>query len=197
MAEGRFVEGVFDSGAFLDRINDAVSITLKTINENVDTNRQERRQYAAIEHRYLLKSIPDQSFWKKSFTPQWTRQFNRQFRHIFGASLSKRASVCYACLFGRPEYTLPCAHVICFDCIREFDQSSTSEIYPGIAIHKECVLCSSNCNPNGIWPYTVEYQPDLSGVRVLALDGGGVRGIIQLSILQRLEDLVDLDIPFG
>lgn len=44
-----------------------------------------------------------------------------------------------------------------------------------------------------MWPYRVEYRPDLSGIRVLSLDGDGVKGIIQLSILQRLEQLVGLD----
>lgn len=48
-----------------------------------------------------------------------------------------------------------------------------------------------------MWPYRVEYRPDLSGIRVLSLDGDGVKGIIQLSILQRLEQLVGLDMPFG
>ncbi|KAF2683588.1 FabD/lysophospholipase-like protein, partial [Lentithecium fluviatile CBS 122367] len=197
LAEGNFVNGAFDSDAFIEAISDTVSITLKTINENVDSNRQDRRQYAANEHRYLLKSLPDNSFWKTSFTPGWIKQFNERFDHILGARISERTSVCYACLFGRPEYTLPCGHVICFDCIREFDQSFESNRYPGVAIHTICVLCSSARQTHGIWPYTVEYQPDLSGVRVLSLDGGGVRGIIQLSVLQRLEQLVDLDIPFG
>jgi hypothetical protein len=197
LADGSFVDGIFDSGAFIDRINNTVSMTIKTIDDNLHSNGQERRQYAASKHRNLLQSIPDQSFWQTSFTPQWTTQFNQRFGHAFGAHLSTRASVCYACLFGRPEYTLPCGHVVCFDCIREFDQSSISETYPGVAIHKECVLCSSNDTSNRNWPHTVEYQPDLSGIRVLTLDGGGVRGIIQLSILQRLEELVNLDIPFG
>ena len=37
----------------------------------------------------------------------------------------------------------------------------------------------------------------MSGIRVLSLDGGGVRGIIQLSILKRLEDLTGLGLPLG
>lgn len=64
-------------------------------------------------------------------------------------------------------------------------------------MHTECVLCSSRENKVGTWPYSVEYRPDLSGIRLLSLDGGGVRGIIQLSILKRLEALIDLEMPFG
>jgi RING-type zinc-finger len=189
------VDGAFDSSRFLELIDSTVFNTLKAINKHIDSNREERRQYAARLHRSRLKFMPDQSFWKESFTAQWIVLFNERFGHISGASLTIRTSVCYACLFGRPEYTLPCGHVICFDCLREFDQSSSSEMYPGVAIHEECVLCSSR--DEDMWPYRVEYRPDLSGIRVLSLDGGGVRGIIQLSILQRLEQLVGLGMPFG
>lgn len=189
-----FISGGFDADRFLELIDGYVVNLLKAINTR-DTDREERRLFAAELHRACLESIPDQKFWKKSFTPKWIDQFNQKFGHISGASLTVRVSVCYACLFGRPEYSLPCGHVICFSCLREFDQSPLELKYPGIALHKECVLCGSSDEEG--WPYKMEYRPDLSGIRVLSLDGGGVRGIIQLSILRRLENLLDLDMPFG
>lgn len=197
LAEGNFVKGAFDAHKFLELLNTSIGNMLKAINENIDSNREERRQYAAANHRSWLKLIPNQSFWSDSFTPEWIRVFNNRFGHISGARLTIRASVCYSCLFGRPEYTLPCEHVICFDCLREFDQSSASEKYPGIAIHQECVLCGLKDKKKGMWPYRNEYRPDLSGIRVLSLDGGGVRGVLQLTILRRLEQLVKLEMPFG
>ncbi|KAK3936131.1 hypothetical protein QBC46DRAFT_367088 [Diplogelasinospora grovesii] len=197
LAEGNFMDGDFDADTSLGLIDSRVVDTLKAINENVDSNREARRQYAAALHRSRLKSFPNQSFWKESFTLQWLNLFNKGFGHIFGAQLTIRARVCYACLFGRPEYTLPCGHVICFGCLREFDQSSPDEKYPGIAVHKVCVLCASTDEKEGTWPYRIEYCPDLSGIRVLSLDGGGVRGITQLAIVQRLEQFVNLDMPSG
>ena len=38
--------------------------------------------------------------------------------------------------------------------------------------------------------------PQLSGIRVLSLDGGGVRGIVELEVMQRLEEEIGLKIPF-
>jgi hypothetical protein len=64
---------------------------------------------------------------------------------------AKRANVCYACLFERPEYRFPCDHAVCRDCAVDFDET----------------------------------------------DGGGVRGIIQLTLLKKLEDLIGLDLPLG
>ncbi|KAK5996132.1 PNPLA-gamma [Cladobotryum mycophilum] len=158
-------------------IKDQVIEMLKEINKK-DANRNERRTCATELHLKL-----------------WMRIFNQQFGPSSTARLVNKASVCYACLFGRPEFVLPCGHVICLGCIREFDQSPDELKYPGIALHKKCVLCTSNHEAG--WPYKATYQPDLSGVRLLSLDGGGVRGIIQLTILRRLEEELDLDMPFG
>ena len=172
LAEGNYVDGVFDADRFLDLIGSSIDKILKRIDENADSDREARRQFAAALHRCSLKSFSNRSFWETSFTLGWIDAFNKRFGHINGARLTVRASVCYACLFGRPEYTLPCGHVICFDCLREFDQSSPDNKYPGKAVHEACVLCGSTDERKGKWPYRVEYRPDLSGVRVLSLDGG-------------------------
>ncbi|PVI06697.1 hypothetical protein DM02DRAFT_709324 [Periconia macrospinosa] len=194
LEEGNFVEGDIDIDRFLQSVDATITRLLKAMNEHQDPSNKVRRLYATEQHRKYLQQIPDQAFWTDP-TPQWMRLFNR----IYGATSARlegrKASVCYACLFGRPEYTLPCSHVICFGCLREFDQSSKLDRYPGIVVHENCVLCSTkNQEGQETWPYTMEYRPDLSGVRLLSLDGGGVRAIIQLSILQRLEKTIGLDL---
>ncbi|KAL9619192.1 MAG: hypothetical protein Q9160_006201 [Pyrenula sp. 1 TL-2023] len=197
LAEGNFVDGVFNTSRFLGLIDDTVIRILKAMTEHTDPDREIRRQYATREHRSLLGAIPDRTFWSPaSFNPGWMVLYNLRYK----ASLSRKASVCYACLFDRPEYTLPCGHIICFKCLREFDESSPSERYPGIAIHKSCVLCSSSecgTEQSQEWPYKMEYLPTASGIRVLSLDGGGVRAIIELSILKRLERLIGLNMHIG
>lgn len=193
ISEGGFVTGPFNLDRFLELVNDNIISALKDINQMTESSREARRSYAAERHRKLLRLMPDQSFWTTSLNSPWiTYMASRIAGHI-----GPRASVCYACLFGRPEYTLPCGHVICFNCIREFDQTPQAEKYPRTAIHTECVLCASRECKEGKWPYYVEFRPDLSGIRLLSLDGGGVRGIIPLSILFRLDSLIDLDMPFG
>lgn len=40
----------------------------------------------------------------------------------------------------------------------------------------------------------VQTKPPFAGVRILTLDGAGVRGILQLAILNLLEDMIGLDL---
>lgn len=40
----------------------------------------------------------------------------------------------------------------------------------------------------------VQTKPPFAGVRILALDGAGVRGILQLAMLNLLEDMIGLDL---
>ncbi|KAI1388650.1 uncharacterized protein F4822DRAFT_437371 [Hypoxylon trugodes] len=194
--EGSFVDGFFSNQAFLECVDDSIHAILKEIDDKTNLDTEGKRQYATTKHRYYLESIPDQSFWMESFTSQWIDSYNEKYKGVSSTKLSIRASVCYACLFGHPEYTLPCGHVLCLDCVREFDESSLLEKYPGMSIHRHCVLCASTGGEN-LWPCVFQYRPELSGIRLLSLDGGGVRGIIQLRILQRLEEFIGLDIPLG
>lgn len=40
-------------------------------------------------------------------------------------------------------------------------------------------------------------MPKLAGARILSLDGGGVRGIVELETLRRLEQQIGLDLAIG
>ncbi|EPS43509.1 hypothetical protein H072_2495 [Dactylellina haptotyla CBS 200.50] len=105
---------------------------------------------------------------------------------------------CYGCLFRKPEYALPCSHIICANCLRE--NMSTDSIYESMAtaILKNCIICGDdNLSNRDGWPFTVPIRPDLTNPRVLSLDGGGVRGIMQLVMLERLESLIGLGLPIG
>jgi hypothetical protein len=189
-----FVSGGFHAGRFVERVDDRVMDLLRDINA-VGMEREQRRPQATTFHRDILDNIPGKGFWKDSFPSGWIQLFNDRFGQSLGTSLGIRAGVCYACLFGRPEYVLPCSHTICFDCVKEFDQSPAETKYPGISLIDECMLCKSRDEEG--WPYRAKYHADLRGVSVLSLDGGGVRGIIPLSILKRLEETLDLGVPLG
>ncbi|KAH6989842.1 hypothetical protein EDB80DRAFT_162470 [Ilyonectria destructans] len=103
---------------------------------------------------------------------------------------------CFGCLVRKPEYRLPCGHYICGTCIERFqDQDNVLGSFH-IARHSKCLLCHST-EPNGSWPVSVALQPPLAGVRVLSLDGGGTRGMIELAILRRLEQKIGLGIPIA
>ncbi|KAF3315355.1 hypothetical protein TWF173_003895 [Orbilia oligospora] len=110
-----------------------------------------------------------------------------------------RSSICYSCLFRRPEYLLPCNHTACEDCIRSHSDSTIEATRmkraTGKHILKSCVICNTSIGEG--WPFEVSLRPPLSGCRVLSLDGGGVRVINQLVVLERLESCIGLKLPIG
>lgn len=183
LADGGFVSGDFDSSKFVRLVEVRIVDMLKIIND-LESDRAERRLCATRIHATIMESVPLKEFWTSALESKVT-----------GYAQPTRASVCYGCLFGRPEYKLPCGHVICVSCVREFDESLRDKKYPGLAIHTSCILCGSS--KQDTWPCEFQYLPDLSGIRVMSLDGGGVRGIIQLSILSRLEELLNIEMSLG
>lgn len=103
---------------------------------------------------------------------------------------AKSNKTCFACLQSVPDHALPCGHVLCEQCVRDFGRSSEDQRYC-IEI-TQCVLCLSE------WltpPQRVRLKPKFAGVRVLTLDGGGIRGIVELAILAEVERRVGLGIP--
>lgn len=43
--------------------------------------------------------------------------------------------------------------------------------------------------------YYIQLKPRCAGVRVLTLDGGGIRGVVELALLQALADEAGLGVP--
>lgn len=178
---GLFVSDNFDSQGFLTTVETAVHAMMFDINEKAPSSRRQWRRYAADVHRANLAHLRS----LKGFPCVSNGVIERDI---------PSTSVCYGCFFGRPEYRLPCDHVICEHCIKDFDETPREEQYPGWATHHSCIICEAT---DQRWPYRVPVKPDLAGVRVLSLDGGGVRGIVELVTLQRLENLIGLGIPLG
>ncbi len=103
---------------------------------------------------------------------------------------AKSNKACFACLQSVPDHALPCGHVFCEQCIKDFGRSSEDQ--RSCVEVTQCVLCLSK------WlkpPQLVRLKPKFAGVRVLTLDGGGVRGIVELAILTEIERRIGLGIP--
>jgi hypothetical protein len=99
---------------------------------------------------------------------------------------------CFICLFHHPDNVLPCEHAICESCIKQFgvqdkDDASVFQL-------AKCSLCQRDLIFQKR-PFEIQLKPHDSGVRVLCLDGGGIRGVISCKILELLENEIGLGIP--
>lgn len=92
---------------------------------------------------------------------------------------------------------MSCGHGFCDECVKDFGTVDESCRYQ----YKldRCVLCLQDF---GINPKTAAESmqllrliPKCAGIRILTLDGGGIRGIVELAILEKLESRVGLKVP--
>jgi predicted acylesterase/phospholipase RssA len=105
------------------------------------------------------------------------------FRHASRENTESFAShtVCYCCLFEPPEHALPCGHIICTRCLKTFGRQHLR----GYVEISECPLEPKEQRFRRVWQ--VYLKPPSCGVRVLCLDGGGIRGIVELETLRLIE----------
>ncbi|KAF9887744.1 hypothetical protein FE257_009697 [Aspergillus nanangensis] len=181
LSGGFFVSDNFSSEMFLTAVETAVNAIMLDINAKSPSSRRQWRRHAAEIHRANIAELRSRG--------GFPSMVGSSILHDVGST-----SVCYGCFFGRPEHRLPCSHVICESCVKDFDGTPEEERYPGCHIHHSCIVCEAT-GPD--WPHIVRVKPDLVGVRVLSLDGGGVRGLVELITLQRLEKLIALGLPLG
>jgi hypothetical protein len=102
---------------------------------------------------------------------------------------TKTNSTCLSCIVGTCGKVLGCGHAICDTCVRTFAVRSSSK--SNTFLLAGCPLCGGeNRKP------AFRLTPPTAGVRALSLDGGGIKGIIPLMVLQSLEnELAFLDVP--
>lgn len=87
---------------------------------------------------------------------------------------------CFGCLINIPLHPLTCGHVVCDSCIKTCGRKTHGRIlleYCPLHIHARFF------EP----PCEVTCLLDNVGVRVLSLDGGGMRGIMELEVLRAIE----------
>ncbi|KIV80057.1 hypothetical protein PV11_07587 [Exophiala sideris] len=102
------------------------------------------------------------------------------YNHIGGANNFVSHSVCLSCIVSPAEHCLPCGHVICTQCAKDFGT-------PRGPNEVEMKYCPLHRLETVSLSQRITFKPESAGVRVLSMDGGGVRGVLLLKTLLRLE----------
>lgn len=121
-----------------------------------------------------------------------SRLENKSVREHWG-SLHQN-TFCAICLLRRPEHVMKCRHSVCDFCVQIFATPRVTEEYT--YTFSSCICCGRPAD------LLVRLKPPSAGLRILSIDGGGVRGIVPLEFLNllqkslgsscRVQDLFDL-----
>jgi hypothetical protein len=146
----------------------------------------------------LLESLLEITQNSKAFEVQEAANIHRDvvlrnfFHHLDGPKNFISHTACLSCLISPPDHPLPCGHVLCTPCVKAFGEArgrATIDM-------KYCPLHRKD-EPEGQfdyrWPIVV--KPRGAGIRVLSLDGGGIRGIVELVTLHHIQAELGLRLP--
>ena len=96
------------------------------------------------------------------------------------------SSTCYSCLQHRPQFGLECGHINYENCIIVFGDDCKDDPYD-FEIY-DCFLYEAKM----LEEIVVKVYPLTAGVRgVLYVDRGGIRGVIPLRSMKRIEDRIE------
>ncbi|KAK4897196.1 hypothetical protein LTR27_005089 [Elasticomyces elasticus] len=113
---------------------------------------------------------------------------NQFFEAVGPAAAICSHATCFCCLMDVPEHPLPCGHVLCTACIKAYGKTSKASVaLPCCPLHREATRWAK--------PAVIRFKPIGAGVRILSLDGGGIRGIVQLEVLRAIEQAIGGFLP--
>lgn len=97
--------------------------------------------------------------------------------------LLRSSKTCLCCIRDAPEHTLSCDHAICENCVHRYGvDNSLQHGNIGEVTLDICPLCSKSTGD------VFRLKPPTAGVRVLSIDGGGIKGIIPLELLGLMQE---------
>lgn len=100
---------------------------------------------------------------------------------------------CFACLHAIPDHVLPCGHAFCETCIKDFGRPIDEQA--GAFQIDRCIFDGTAWS--GGKEQIIQTKPGFAGIRILTLDGGGARGILELAMLDLLSDMIGLNLPMS
>jgi predicted acylesterase/phospholipase RssA/energy-coupling factor transporter ATP-binding protein EcfA2 len=110
------------------------------------------------------------------------------FHHLNGSQSFMSHTACFSCLVSPPEHPLPCGHILCTPCVKAFGTPYGRAIIE----MKYCPLHHNETEGQFEHRWPVSIKPHSAGVRVLCLDGGGIRGIVELTVLEHIEQVLGM-----
>ncbi|KAK4198920.1 putative lysophospholipase-like protein [Triangularia verruculosa] len=100
-----------------------------------------------------------------------------------GAGPLTSHTVCFCCFLKPAEHPLPCGHMLCEQCIFAYGEVDSNTAT--VTLH-QCPI--EGAEETWSQPHTIRVKPQSAGIRVMSLDGGGIRGIIELEVLRQIEN---------
>ncbi|KAL6861937.1 hypothetical protein J3F83DRAFT_746226 [Trichoderma novae-zelandiae] len=127
---------------------------------------------------------------EKDFVPAMHRSVMNDFYNETVTRLELKSHLtCLYCLQKIPSNPLPCGHMLCRACVQSCGDTRGQGLYQ----LRDCPLHPGETR----WPspVNIRFKPKEAGVRVLCLDGGGVRGIVELAILRKMQSVLGDHVP--
>ncbi|KAF2725665.1 hypothetical protein K431DRAFT_260515 [Polychaeton citri CBS 116435] len=110
------------------------------------------------------------------------------YRTVGNGRLVYSHASCLCCLMDVAEHVLPCGHVLCSTCIQNYGEDRGK----GVVKMHCCPLHAADAWKH---PHRINFKPRGAGTRILCLDGGGIRGIVELEVLRAIEETIGGEIP--
>lgn len=91
---------------------------------------------------------------------------------------------CFCCLMEVPEPPLPCGPFLCVGCIHTYGRETSKCVV-------EMAYCPLHMHETR-WPqpHLIRFKHKGARTRVLCMDGGGIRGIVELEVLRAIEQVL-------
>ena len=106
-------------------------------------------------------------------------------RHHAERHLPPSVTTDWNCLAHAPEHMFSCGHGVCDQCVEE-------NYPPHRRPYSYSMDCCHICGTRS--PTLVVLTPPTTDPNILAIDGGGIRGIVALVLLKRLQSALGSDV---